>query len=100
MAFPGCSTTDATIALEGVRSRLDAAATVGGLPKFTASFGVTNAEPGEDFEAALRRADDALMMAKRNGRDQAMVHETTLHVPSESEDDFAPPLQKDLASSD
>ena len=87
LAFPGCSTADAANALEGVRTRLDAAVTVGGLPKFTASFGITNAEPGEEFDAALQRADDALMLAKRRGRDQVVLHDTTLHVSTDSEED-------------
>ncbi len=78
LAFPGCSSADAAIALEGVRTRLDAAVTVGGLPKFTASFGITGAEPGEEFETVLGRADDALMMAKRGGRDQVVLHDAAL----------------------
>ena len=100
LAFPGCSTGDAAVALEGVRTRLDAAVTVGGLPKFTASFGITNAEPGEDFETALRRADDALMMAKRRGRDQVVLYDHALQVSSESEEDRTPSVEGQLASPD
>ena len=48
IAFPDCSTDDAAHALNAVRAQLDAAITVGGLPKFTASFGVTDTEPGEE----------------------------------------------------
>ena len=40
---------DATRALNTVRAHLDAAITVGGLPKFTASFGITESEPGEEL---------------------------------------------------
>lgn len=100
LAFPGCSTEHAAIALEGVRSRLDAAVTVGGLPEFTASFGISTVEPGEDLETALRRADDALMTAKRRGRDQLVLHDNLLHVPPESEGDCAPAVLEHLASSD
>lgn len=78
IAFPDCSTADAAHALNAVRAQLDAAVTVGGLPKFTASFGVTDTEPGEELAAALRRADDALLVAKRQGRDQVVLHDTEI----------------------
>jgi hypothetical protein len=62
-------------AIESVRVQLDAAITVAGLPKFTASYGVTDKEPGEQLESALRRSDDALMAAKRDGRDKVVHHD-------------------------
>ncbi len=83
IAFPDCSAIDAARALDTVRAQLDAAITVGGLPKFTASFGITDAEPGEELAAALRRADDALLAAKQKGRDQVVLHEAeALGAPS------------------
>ncbi len=75
IAFPDCSAVDATRALNTVQAQLDAAITVGGLPKFTASFGITEIEPGEELAAALRRADDALLVAKRSGRNQVVLHD-------------------------
>jgi len=78
IAFPECSTADAARALNAVRSQLDAAITVAGLPSFTASFGVTDSEPGEELAAALRRADDALLVAKRSGRDQVVLHDAVV----------------------
>ena len=75
IAFPDCSAVDATRALNTVPAQLDAAITVGGLPKFTSSFGITEIEPGEELAAALRRADDALLVAKRSGRDQIVLHD-------------------------
>ena len=67
IAFPDCSAVDATRVLNTVRAQLDAAITVGGLPKFTSSFGITEIEPGEELAATLRRADEALLVAKRSG---------------------------------
>ena len=58
-----------------MQSQLDAAITVGGLPKFTSSFGITEIEPGEELAAVLRRADDALLVAKRSGRNQIVLHD-------------------------
>lgn len=40
------------------------------LDSITASFGLALAQPGDDFESLLTRADDALYQAKRNGRNQ------------------------------
>ena len=75
IAFPDCSALDAVRALHTVRAQLDAAITVGGLPKFTASFGITDAEPGEELTTVLRRADGALMTAKSQGRDRVVLHD-------------------------
>jgi diguanylate cyclase (GGDEF)-like protein/putative nucleotidyltransferase with HDIG domain len=45
---------------------------VGGMDdcKLTASFGVTEAEPGDSVESILRRADKALYLAKETGRNK------------------------------
>ena len=75
IAFPDCSAVDAARALNTVRVQLDAAITVGGLPKFTSSFGITEIEPGEELAATLRRADEALLVAKRSGRNQIVLHD-------------------------
>jgi diguanylate cyclase (GGDEF)-like protein len=72
VALPSCPVPDAERALESVRTRLDAALTVSGLPKFTASFGLTEMSGHEDLVAALARADAALFSAKRNGRDRVV----------------------------
>ncbi len=85
IAFPDCSAIDAMRALDTVRAQLDAAITVGGLPKFTASFGITDAEAGEDLAAALSRADDALLTAKRQGRDRVILHDALVQVVSMSD---------------
>jgi diguanylate cyclase (GGDEF)-like protein len=77
IAFPACTAADARHALNAVRSRLDAAVTVAGLPKYTASFGVIDAAEHEDLPTLIARADAALFEAKRRGRDQVVVHDTT-----------------------
>ena len=40
------------------------------LDSISASFGYAMAQPGDNFESLLTRADDALYQAKRNGRNQ------------------------------
>jgi diguanylate cyclase (GGDEF)-like protein len=54
IAFPHCSSVDVTNTLSTVQAQLHAAITVGGLPKFTSSSGITEIEPGEELAAALR----------------------------------------------
>jgi diguanylate cyclase (GGDEF)-like protein len=75
IAFPDCSAVEASKALHTVRTQLDAAITVGGLPEFTVSFGITESDPGEDLESVLRRADNALLQAKRDGRDRVVLYD-------------------------
>jgi diguanylate cyclase (GGDEF)-like protein len=75
ITFPDCSAVEASRALNKLREHLDAAITVGGLPEFTVSFGITEADPGEELDAVLRRSDDALMKAKRQGRDRVVLHD-------------------------
>ena len=99
IAFPECSAVDATRALNNVRTQLDAALTVGGLPKFTVSFGLTESEPGEELAAVLRRADDALLQAKRQGRDRVVLHDSVggaSVVPIECTSSLNPRLDRDL----
>ena len=102
IAFPDCSAIDATRALNTVIAQLDAAITVGGLPKFTSSFGITETEPGEELAAALRRADDALLMAKRQGRNQVVLHDpgTATATSLEEENGHSPFAPEELARAD
>jgi diguanylate cyclase (GGDEF)-like protein len=103
IAFPECSAVDATRALDNVRTQLDAALTVGGLPKFTVSFGLTEAEPGEELAAVLRRADDALLHAKRQGRDRVALHDSVggaSVVPIEDTSSLNPRLDRDLLAAE
>jgi len=75
IAFPARTAFQVRDALEAARVRLDAALTVAGLPRFTVSFGVTDATEGEDLASVTARADAALFEAKHRGRDQVVVHD-------------------------
>jgi len=77
LALPGCSGDRAEEILQAVGIRLDAAITVAGLPRFTASFGVVEAGPQEGLRAALARADLALLEAKGTRRDRIVVRAAT-----------------------
>ncbi len=75
IAFPSCTAVDARQALDAVRSRLSAAIAVGGLPTYTVSFGVVDADERENLNTILVRADAALYEAKLRGRDQVVIHD-------------------------
>ena len=73
IAIPGCGIDKAREIFEAARIRLDAGMAVAGLPKFTVSFGVVEADPKEDLPTIISRADAALFRAKREGRDRVVV---------------------------
>jgi len=101
IVFPACTAAGARHALNGVRSRLDAAVTVAGLPKYTASFGVIEAAEHEGLPELLARADAALFEAKHRGRDQVVVHDAagrTLEPTSDPLNERAPTDGADLVT--
>lgn len=69
--LPGAHEEDAARLMERVRAAFEAH-TFEEVGCVTASFGVAERRPGEDFHAALQRADAALYEAKRGGRNQVV----------------------------
>jgi diguanylate cyclase (GGDEF)-like protein len=101
IALPGCAIHRVREILDEMRARLDAAITVAGLPRFTVSFGVVNTIPTEELPATLARADAALFQAKRDGRDQVVLHDehgiaidATTRMPDVPESDSATSLRR------
>ncbi|MEM9354385.1 MAG: diguanylate cyclase [Planctomycetota bacterium] len=68
-----CGTADAARRAEDMRVRLSEIEhdCLGG-KQITASFGVTEVQPGDTPETMLRRSDRALLMAKEQGRNQVV----------------------------
>lgn len=75
VALMGCTGETARTVLDAVRSRLEAAITVAGLPAFTVSFGLVDSHGQEDLPALIHRADVALFQAKREGRNRVVRHD-------------------------
>jgi diguanylate cyclase (GGDEF)-like protein len=71
--FPRCSAREAAEVVDRVRAGLRVALVTGEVPEFTCSIGVADAGPDESFHDVLRAADEALMGAKRSGRDRVLI---------------------------
>lgn len=76
-------------------------ATVGGNSRLrvTASFGVTEVEPGDSVESILRRADKALYTAKQTGRDKTCVLTNEQILASEAEAEMTKEQEGPMQSS-
>jgi diguanylate cyclase (GGDEF)-like protein len=73
--LPECGLADAHLVAERLRDRLARVLGKGDTPSFTVSVGLAGAEPGTSFSEIVARADQALLRAKRGGRDQVVVSE-------------------------
>jgi diguanylate cyclase (GGDEF)-like protein len=71
--LPDCSLDDAAAIIERIRARLHHALTDGNVPVFTVSFGLAASESGRTFGETVDAADQALIRAKRNGRDRIEI---------------------------
>lgn len=59
--------------LERIRVALTQAQASGTIPNFTVSMGVSDTAMSDDLEAVLAAADEALLTAKREGRDRIVI---------------------------
>jgi diguanylate cyclase (GGDEF)-like protein len=85
----------ARIAAEGLRLAIAQSGFSGAMAgeSVTASFGVAEREPGENFQSLFRRADAALYNAKQNGRNRVRANEMSGSDPkSERDVQFGAPL--------
>lgn len=68
-----CNNANAARRAEEIRKKLsETPHSYLGNKRITASFGVTELQPGDNCETMLRRADRALLMAKEQGRNQVV----------------------------
>jgi diguanylate cyclase (GGDEF)-like protein len=71
--LPDCPMDNAVIVIERIRSRLRTALTHGTVPPFTVSFGLAASETALTFGETVDVADQALLRAKRDGRDRIVI---------------------------
>jgi diguanylate cyclase len=74
VVLPDCSVDDARRVAARIRERLVDALSVAAFPPFTLSIGLAPSQPGRSFTDTLGRADEALMVAKKSGRDRIVVY--------------------------
>ncbi len=75
LVFPDCGADAALAAVERLREELALSVNKGGTPVFTASFGVADLRHGATLDEMLKHADDALLQAKREGKNRVLVAE-------------------------
>ena len=73
LVFPDSAADHAIAAVERLREELALAVNGGGTPPFTASFGVADRSHGNTLDEVLKHADDALMLAKRDGKNRVLA---------------------------
>jgi diguanylate cyclase (GGDEF)-like protein len=73
LVFPDCAADAGIAAVERLREELALAVNGGGSPSFTASFGVADRSHGATLDEILRHADDALLRAKREGKNRVLI---------------------------
>lgn len=73
VVLPDCSIPDARVVAERIRSALASALGNATVPAFTVTIGLAAAEPGDELAGVVARADEAMMTAKRDGRDRVFA---------------------------
>jgi diguanylate cyclase (GGDEF)-like protein len=74
--LPDCLLDNAVTIIERIRTRLTQELAEGTVPDFTVSFGLAASETGLGFGETVDAADQALLRAKRDGRDRIVVAAT------------------------
>ena len=73
LVFPDCAADAALAAVERLREELALSVNQGGTPVFTASFGLADLRHGNTLDEIMKHADDALLQAKREGKNRVLV---------------------------
>jgi diguanylate cyclase (GGDEF)-like protein len=96
--LPGSSGPSVVSVIERIRSNLKQRLAGGGLPHFTVSFGVSDSLQYSSFNAILNAADDALLQAKREGRDCIVYRRTA--AAGKVDEEIEPALDEGVATQD
>jgi diguanylate cyclase (GGDEF)-like protein len=73
VVLPGCPIPEAVQVLERVMQRTAERLAAGHHPSFTVSFGVASSDQAAEFHQVVALADEALLRAKRGGRNEIVV---------------------------
>jgi len=83
--FDDSDSSTAAAALDRLRQHLSVTVSGGSTPAFTASFGVADTSLTNDLEELVNKADEALLHAKKTGRNKTVI--AGLFDPEESDRD-------------
>jgi diguanylate cyclase (GGDEF)-like protein len=75
LAYVGCDVTEAAPIVHRLRKALRDSIAASGVPPFTVSVGLADTTYAGSAAEIIARADDALLVAKREGRDQLIIAE-------------------------
>lgn len=95
LIFPATVPADAKAIAERLRRALGERVWPHGL-QVTGSFGVAQARAGEDLVDGIRRADEAMYLAKSNGRDRVELNLSSTGVPSLPPSTTSTPFQDEV----
>jgi diguanylate cyclase (GGDEF)-like protein len=70
IVLPGSVDDKAIAVIDRIRERLLEALGMGTVPQFTVSFGMSDSRNAETFDEVVNAADEALLRAKKEGRDR------------------------------
>ena len=73
LVFVGCDVSEAAPVVHRLRSALAESVAASGVPPFTVSVGLADTSYGGTAAEIIAYADDALLTAKREGRDQLII---------------------------
>jgi diguanylate cyclase (GGDEF)-like protein len=73
VVLPDCSLGDARVVAERIQHRLSDSLRGASVPPFTVSLGLAQRGPGEPFVDVVRRADEAMLKAKGDGRNRIIT---------------------------
>lgn len=91
VVLPGVGAGNAVAVIERVRDGLRMALASGAVPSFTVSCGVSDSTRATGFQETVAQADEALLAAKRGGRNRIELTRHHGGVPSLAVDAMSPP---------
>jgi hypothetical protein len=94
IVLPDCDIDGAAVVIDRLRQAMEQSLNSGTVPRFTASFGLTEAVGGPLAEI-IAQADTALLNAKRSGRNRTVVWTPALGI-AHANRDGAPEPDGDL----
>lgn len=92
VVLPGISAESAIPVIERIRDGLRNALASGAVPSYTVSCGLSDSQRAQAFQDVVAQADEALLCAKRSGRNRIVLAQRKDHAPA-TEDEAGLPVE-------